>query len=107
MVSSSQIREQLANFLVGRISLDAFENWFAQNTWNIHKSGSVAAEDLTFAIEGSLSEFSSSHIDERELRAELFQILGSENKVVEFIEEPQVVYSFKSSAPATFVLVRP
>lgn len=102
MVSSSQIREQLAHFLYGQIGLDAFEDWFVQNTWNIHQSGSAAAEDLTFAIEESLSEHSSHHIGEKELRSELSQILGAENKVVEIVDVPQIIF-IRSSAPAVFL----
>lgn len=99
MVSSSQIREHLAHFLYGQIGLDAFEDWFVQNTWNIHQSGSVAAEQLTFAIEESLSEHSSRHIGERELRSELSQILGAQNSVVEIVDAPRIVF-VRSSAPA-------
>ena len=79
MVSSSQIRERLAMFLDGRIDLDAFEDWFVQNTWNIHLSGSRSAEALTFAIEESLSEYSSHHLTESELRSELQSLLQKEN----------------------------
>ena len=78
MVSSSQIRERLAMFLDGRIDLDAFEDWFVQNTWNIHLSGSRSAEALTFAIEESLSEYSSHHLTEVELRSELQSLVHSE-----------------------------
>jgi hypothetical protein len=98
MVSSSQIKEQLARFLGNDIDLEAFEDWFAQNTWNVHQSGSVAAEQLTFSIEESFSEYSSRHISEQELRAELAQIIGAENTTVEIMDrQPQTVYEFRSS----------
>ncbi len=106
MVSGSQIKEQLARFLAGQIDLDDFEDWFVSNTWNIHLSGSVAAESLTFAIEESLSEYSSQHISDRILRRELSQILGAENKIANFADVPQIVYSFKYSSPSRFALVR-
>ena len=106
MVSSSQIREQLAQFLDGQISLDEFEDWFVQNTWNIHLSGSVSAEMLTFAIEESLSEYSSEHIDEAILRSELSNIIGAETKMISINEdEPQLVYSFAAGRPR-FLLAR-
>ena len=88
MVSSSQIREQLAMFLDGRIDLDAFEDWFVQNTWNIHQSGSRSAEALTFAIEESLSEYSSHHLTEEELQLELRSLVPSENQAAEFGKTP-------------------
>ena len=107
MVSSSQIRERLAQFLDRQISLDEFEDWFVQNTWNIHLSGSVSAEALTFAIEESLSEYSSEHIDEAALRSELLSIIGAESKIVRIKEdEPQLVYSFAAAGRSRFLPVR-
>ena len=74
------------------------EDWFLQHTWNIHKSGSAAAESLTFAIQESLSEYSSGHLDFAELRAEMQSLIDRENKVVNIAEAPQ--YGVKiSSAP--------
>ncbi len=106
MVSASQIKEQLARFLNGEIDLDVFEDWFVQSTWNIHQSGSAAAEDLTFAVEESLAEYSSRHIDEQKLRSELSQILEAETRSVDIVDAPQTVYSFRSSAPSVFVPVK-
>lgn len=103
MISASQIRERLAALLDGKVSLELFEDWFAQNTLNIHQSGSVAAEDLTFSVEESLSEYSSHHINEQELRDELVQILHSGTCV---IESPQTVFRLRSSAPVRFVTAR-
>jgi len=100
MVSSSQIRERLSLFLDGQIDLEAFEDWFVQNTWNIHLSGSVAAESLTFAIEESLSEYSSEHLSLKELRDELSQILDADNKVMQIAYVPKVVWSVRPSVPA-------
>jgi hypothetical protein len=105
MVSSSQIRNRLALFLSREIDLDSFEDWFVQNTWNIHLSGSTAAEALTFAIEESLSEYSSGHLDKKKLCDELAEVLRAETKSVEIADVPQVVWSFRSSAPVTSVPV--
>jgi len=88
-------------FLYANMSFEVFENWFVQNTWNIHLSGSIATESLTFAVEESLSEYSSRHINERQLRQELAAILHAENKVVE-VDLPRPMYSFKS-APVALV----
>lgn len=105
MVSSSQIRAQLARFLNRDMDLDAFEDWFIQNTWNIHQSGSVASESLTFDIQESLSEFSSNHLAEDELRKELSGILHAGNKNVEIMENAlQTVWCFKGS-PTPPILV--
>lgn len=111
MVSSSQIRERIAQFLDGQIDLENFEDWIIQNTWNIHLSGSVAAESLTFAIEESLSEYSSNHINESELRGELLDILDSGNIFVQIADPPHAahprkVYRFMGSSPLVFASIR-
>ena len=71
MVSASKIHEQLVRFLVREISLHTFEGWFARMTWNIHLHGSESAQKLTYAIELRLSERSSGHLTDDELRKEL------------------------------------
>jgi hypothetical protein len=107
MVSSSQIRQHLAMFLSGEIDLESFEDWFAQNTWNIHQSGSAAAEVATFAVEESLSEYSSRHINDEELRQELSQILEADIQTVQIIDDaPQRVFHFMGAAPAVLLSVR-
>jgi hypothetical protein len=107
MVSSSQIREQLAQFLDGQISFDKFEDWFLQNTWNIHLSGSVAAEDLTFAVQESLSEYSSGHIDERGLRNELRDLVYRDNSVLVFSDAPTFSWSAITFPAPAFAFARP
>jgi hypothetical protein len=91
MVSSSQIRGKLADYLSHRVDLDSFEDWLVQETWNIHQWGSRSAEVLTFAIEEALSEYSSDHISTRRLREELSYILYAENKSASFVNAPREV----------------
>jgi hypothetical protein len=100
MVSSSQIREQTALFLDKRVDLDSFEDWLVQNTWNIHLSGSSAAEALTFAIEESLAEHSSGHIGDDELRKELNQLVHRDNIFMVFSTAPQLRSSWIMSSPS-------
>jgi len=88
MVSASEIKEHLAKFLDQQIDLDAFEDWLVQSTWNVHQSRSAAAESLTFAIEESLSEFSSHHISDVELRNELRDLIHHDNQQFVVMEAP-------------------
>ena len=37
MLSESQIREQVDRLLAGELSLDDFQDWFAAQSWNMHK----------------------------------------------------------------------
>jgi hypothetical protein len=86
MVSPSQIRAYVAMLIDREIGLNAFEDWFVSNTWNIHRWGSKAAEVLTFAIEESLSEYSSGHISEQQLCRELSDIIYADTKTVSYVE---------------------
>jgi len=83
MINCTQIREQIATFLHREIDLDAFEDWIVRHTWNIHRSGDEAAERMTFAVEELLSEYSSDHIGEDQLRKELSGLLERESQLAE------------------------
>ena len=111
MVSASQIREEISDFLQGRIDLDSFEDWIVQYTWNIHLSGSVAAESLTFAVEEVLSEYSGNRISKSELRRDLLAVLNSGNTFVQIADSvhpgyPRNVYRFMGSSPLVFASIR-
>jgi hypothetical protein len=71
MIAESQIREQIGHYLRGEISLDAFEDWLVQRSWNMHKDSAGDAQRLVSAVELRLAEHSSGHLDENALRAEL------------------------------------
>ena len=111
MISSSQIRNELAIALAGVIPLHEFEDWFVLNTWNIHKGGSRAAEILTFAIQEALSEYTSGHVSESQLRQELEQILQSDTRNVQITYEQgyatKPALSFRASPSVPSVRVRP
>src|SRR5579871_6566541 len=71
MISESQIREKIGRYLRRDLSLDQFEDWIAQHSWNMHKDSSDSAQKLASAIELRLAEHSSGHLSESELRDEL------------------------------------
>jgi hypothetical protein len=93
MVSASQIREEISQLLADKVDLDSFEDWIVRNTWNIHLSGSSAAENLAFAVEESLSEYSSGHITIEDLREELKTLVESENIILEIVDIKQPTWS--------------
>ena len=71
MITHAEIAEYL-NLLIDRdINLSSFEDWLALRSWNMHADSSDEAQNLVWAIELNLSEFSSGHLDESELRKEL------------------------------------
>ncbi len=65
-----EFREELADYLTGEIALDAFEDWFVQNSWNA-KDGDPDERRWVHGVELFLSEFSSGHLSESELRKQL------------------------------------
>ncbi len=57
MISASEILEQLGQLLAGRMSLDAFEDWFVSIRQDIHKHADPEVKELAFAIDNVLSQF--------------------------------------------------
>ena len=79
MIAENQIRELLANYLRGDISLDQFEDWLVERSWNMHRDSDGAAQKLAAAIELRLAEYSSGHLSDNDLRKELVPIVTSYN----------------------------
>lgn len=80
MTKLNEIREKLANYLAGKLSRPDFEDWFVQNSWNIHKSNEpeiIETKSLVHCIELRLAEFSSGHLTEQGLRKELLPFVTS------------------------------
>lgn len=68
MISDRDIREQLLEYLLGNLTLDAFEDWIAQKTWNVIQWGAEDTQVLVYAIEAKLAEHSGGHTSEAALR---------------------------------------
>ena len=62
------IREHLAAYVEGKISLHEFENWFFRKTWDVDKAGDPALIDLVYQIKLNWAEFSNGDWTEVELR---------------------------------------
>jgi hypothetical protein len=90
MITEVQIREKLGRYLRRDLSLDQFEDWIAQQSWNMHQDSSVSARELASAIELRLAEHSSDHLSEACLREEFRQ----------FVNPPVVLISFGEARQA-------
>jgi hypothetical protein len=88
MITESQIREHLANYLAGSESLDSFEDWLVAQSWNMHRDSSEVAQELVNQIELRLSEHSDGLLSEKQLREELYQFL--ERFIVSIVEIEEV-----------------
>lgn len=67
MISELIVRERIADYLVGQLDLDSFEDWIAQNTWNVHQWGTEALQELAYTVEAKLAESSTEDSLRREL----------------------------------------
>ena len=75
MISDRDIREQLLAYLQDDLDLDAFVDWIAQNTWNVHQWGDPDTKELAYAIETRLAEHSGGHISEQDLQNNLLPLV--------------------------------
>lgn len=66
---------QLSRYLLGQISLADFEDWFASASRNSHQIEDKPLRQLLGEIQLSLSEYSSGHRTEEELREQLTRIV--------------------------------
>jgi len=89
MITERQIREHLARYLTGGESLDHFEDWLVEQSWNMHRDSSEAAQSLVNEIELRLSEHSDGLLSENALRDELHRFLENFTVIIE--EEREVV----------------
>lgn len=71
MVNAFEIRQRLAEYLQGIISLRQFEDWFVPATWDIHKSNDPESEALTDEIESNLSEYTGGQLSRHDLEKAL------------------------------------
>src|SRR5690349_7793010 len=86
MIAESKIRSEIGRYLRGAFSIDQFEDWIAQNSWDMHKDSSEDAQKLASAIELRLAEHSSGHLREPYLKNELRQFLNPEIVRISFGE---------------------
>lgn len=77
MLKIHDLKNQMASFLSGGITLDAFDDWFAQASWNMHLDSEPEVQMLAAKIELLLAEHTSGHLSEPELRSALASALAS------------------------------
>ncbi|HLA10042.1 MAG TPA: hypothetical protein VJ023_05445 [Pyrinomonadaceae bacterium] len=98
MIKENEIRAELVKYLAGEQSLDQFEDWFVQHSWNMHKDSSLSAQRLSSAIELRLAEHSSGHLSEEELRDQLRPYVVRYVVTVSFSSEAETVEVESSGA---------
>ena len=71
MLTTDQLADQIEKYRRGSLSLLAFEDWFSDQSWNIHQSNRQHDIDAVFVIEDILSRRHSDGLDEETLKQEL------------------------------------
>lgn len=71
MIAANDIRSVIGDYLVGKLSFDAFENWLIENTKNIHNSADLDSRTLVSSIDLELAEYVLGYLKESELRLAL------------------------------------
>ena len=75
-LSERMIRNKLAKYLSGTMSLRAFNQWFVPATWEVDIGSSSRLRELVGAIKLRLAEFSNGHWTKASLNRQLSLILG-------------------------------
>ena len=98
-----EIREKLASYFEGRISLEDFEDWFVSASWNVVQSKNRQLIDMVYDIELLLAEFT----DGCWTQAELKQLLRPfiENYIIE--PELSQIKKLSSTALQNYWLISP
>ena len=89
MITEAQIQQQLFGYLTRALSLNEFEDWLVQQSWNMHRDSSDAAQRLVGAIDLRFAEYSDNHLTDDGLERELKGLFASSAVVV--IEDAQPV----------------
>lgn len=94
MLAYAELRNQLIRFLSDDLSLDDFEDWFVQNSWNVHQGPDLIAQRLSYAVELRLAEHDNGHLPDADFQRELRQLV---NDFTTFGSSPSVIISTGSS----------
>ena len=76
-MSEVELRGALGQLLAKEMSLESFEDWFVQRSWNMHKNSDNSAQRLASAIELRLAEYDNGDLPEDDLYRELGQLAHS------------------------------
>lgn len=83
MSLDQDIRSHLRNYLRGEATFREFEDWFVDATWDARNaSGDFATLSLIYGVERVVSEFTSGHRTEKQLRRFLEPLSDDSDKLV-------------------------
>jgi hypothetical protein len=62
MLQSMDLAEQLKRCADGQLSIEDFEGWFAENSWNVHQQQSKELTDAVFRVEHLFSSLNDGRV---------------------------------------------
>ncbi len=107
-----EIRNHLAAYLAGEISLHDFEDWFFSKTWNVDQMNDPAFIDLVYEIKLNWAEFSNGDWTEEELRSmlrplvEKYKVSSSPIRIVSSTSNTNFQFSSSTIHSVLFVDTR-
>jgi hypothetical protein len=76
MISALEIKQKLSLVSMGKLSLNAFEDWLVPRAWNVHKDSSREAVELVSSIHLLMSERDDNVLNEADLHHSLLELLN-------------------------------
>jgi hypothetical protein len=101
MISALEIKQKLSLVSMGKLSVNAFEDWLIPRSWNVHKSDSPEAIDLVSSIHLLFSERDDHILKIADLNNELTNLLRGV-RYLNLVERPRpekFEFFVRASAP--------
>ena len=86
MANLREISDQVLNLLENEISLDAFEDWSAEYSWNLHQRADDKVQGLAYQIRGILNAHGDDETEDllrQELATAISPFLQSETQLAD------------------------
>ena len=99
MIRENDIREQLANYLRGELSLSALNEWILVSSWNMHKDSRNEARRLVAKVLAEIHEYGEGNLNEAALKGEIREMIGY--TVLSFVVEDDRAFAFEPSRTAS------
>jgi hypothetical protein len=78
MVTTEEIRNELARHLQGEITLCKFDDWLTRRSWNMHLDSPRDAQSLVGSLEWIMAEHHARHLSNAALKGEFLALAHGE-----------------------------
>jgi hypothetical protein len=77
MLHSKDLADQLKLCADGQVSVEDFEEWFALNSWNVHRQQNKDLTDAVFRVEYLFSSLNDGRLEARDVRREFAELAAA------------------------------